>query len=134
MNHVTCPLQSNSRGRHESTPNIVLGAILLFMSLWIDFSMTFPMNKFTNVVIPTYFYSSSKYQLLKTKFGVFWFLKFHVMKCYHGMIEIWMKNYIVSNHICTLINLSYPTFFYHEWQIDVRFIFSVDDTTHAICN
>ena len=50
------------------------------------------------------------------------------------MIEVLMKNHLVSDTNCNVVNPCYPIFFDKEQQNNVRFTFSVGDTTHAVHN
>ena len=44
------------------------------------------------------------------------------------MIEIWMKNHLVSDNNCKHSKFRMPMFFYKERQLNYTFRFSVGDT------
>ena len=48
------------------------------------------------------------------------------------MIEIWVKNHLVSDIKCNNVNQYAQFVFYKEWQIIFRLTFSVGDTTPGV--
>ena len=64
-------------------------------------------NKFTNIVIPTYFSSST--------FGIFGILIF-CDKILSQLIETWMKDHLVSDNVYSIANLKCPNCCYTENQ------------------
>ena len=44
------------------------------------------------------------------------------------MIEMWMKNYLVSDNNCNIVNLQCPQKFHKDWQLNVGLPFIVSDT------
>ena len=92
------------------------------------FLTTHSMNKFTIISIPTYLWFAQMPNI-ETK-G--WYILHHnisVLKCSH--IYIGFKNHFVGNSSCNIINLKCPNVFL--LKNNVRFTFSVGDTTRAVC-
>ena len=58
------------------------------------------MNKFTNIVIPTYFP----------------FIQMPTIETLSWIIKIWM-NYLFNDSNCNTVKMICPIFFYKEWQI-----------------
>ena len=69
--------------------------------------MTLPMNKFTNVVIPTYF-EFIQMPIIDPKFGKLCILAYFVMNILSWMISSWMTNNSVSDNICNIVNSECP--------------------------
>ena len=79
------------------------------------------MNQFTKIVIPIYFWSIHLL-LLYLHPNIF------VIRYLSWMIEVWMKNHLVSDKNHSIANLQCPM------ATNVRFTFSVRDTTQTAYN
>ena len=65
-----------------------------------NFLLTLPMNKFTSIVIPTSIYVMNYLQSLVYSTSYVFY-----NETLSWMVEIWMKNDLISDNNCNVINL-----------------------------